>query len=304
MLDTNLGFHPLVPIYAMLAPFFSTLGPKAEDDPFFYTYFTYINILEKMKSVIETNYLNNTNNPAESASAYLIGFGLNTMLIKSHTSILQNNEILQVLDMSQQDYFELSLKNDSFGGLFSGSVSQDTDEEAIGISLINNKLFTNFINNEVNIKEILQQGTPVENLPNYEVLKERIFKIMGEIVVKVNADRGTPIANTVGVASGIAEQGVAAGIPKKREVYNYVPYKPYESTVVPTKPPAFDYRQLDKPENIIETNNQQAIAVGTGGKTKKNKKSRKHKNSRKSKKTYKNRTRKHNKKNKKKTRKH
>ena len=304
MLDNNLGFHPLVPIYAMLAPYFSTLGPKAEDDPFFYTYFTYINILEKMKSVIETNYLNNTNNPAESASAYLIGFGLNTMLIKSHTSILQNNEILQVLDMSQQDYFELSLKNDSFGGLFSGSVSQDTDEEAIGISLINNKLFTNFINNEVNIKEILQQGTPVENLPNYEVLKERIFKIMGEIVVKVNADRGTPIANTVGVASGIAEQGVAAGIPKKREVYNYVPYKPYESTVVPTKPPAFDYRQLDKPENIIETNNQQAIAVGTGGKTKKNKKSRKHKNSRKSKKTYKNRTRKHNKKNKKKTRKH
>ena len=304
MLDTNLGFHPLVPIYAMLAPFFSTLGPKAAGDPFFYTYFTYINILEKMKSVIETKYLNNTNNPAESASAYLIGFGLNTMLIKSHTCILQNNEFLKVLDMSQQEYFEFSLKNDSFGGLFSGAIHQNVDEEAIGISLINNDLFKNFINNEVNIKEILQQGTPVINLPNYEVLKDRIFKLMGEIVVKVNADRGTPIANTVGVASGIAEQGVAAGIPVKREVYNYVPYKPYESTVVPTKPPAFDYRQLDKPENAFETNNQQAIAVGTGGKTKKNKKSRKHKNSRKSKKTYKNRTRKHNKKNKKKTRKH
>ena len=54
MLDTNLGFHPLVPIYAMLAPFFSTLGPKAAGDPFFYTYFTYINILEKMKSVPST----------------------------------------------------------------------------------------------------------------------------------------------------------------------------------------------------------------------------------------------------------
>jgi hypothetical protein len=248
-----------------------------------------------MKSVIETDYLNNTNNPAEAASAYLIGFGLNTMLIKSHTSILQNNELLTVLDLTQQEYFEFSLKNDSFGGLFSGSVSQDLQEETIGIRLINNKLFTNFINNEVNIKEILQQGTPVENLPNYDVLQNRIFKLMGEIVVKVNADRGTPIGNTV---------GVAAGIPVKREVYNYVPYKPYESTVVPTKPPAFDYRQLDKPENAFETNNQQAIAVGTGGKTKKNKKSRKHKNSRKTKKTYKNRTRKHNKKNKKKTRKH
>jgi hypothetical protein len=305
MLDTNLGFHPLVPIYAMLAPFFSTLGPKAAGDPFFYTYFTYINILEKMKSVIETKYLNNTNNPAESASAYLIGFGLNTMLIKSHTSILQNNEILKVLDMSQQEYFEFSLKNDSFGGLFSGSVSQDTDEEAIGISLINNELFTNFINNEVNIKEILQTGTPVINLPNYEVLKERIFKIMGEIVVKVNADRGTPITNTVSVSSGIAEQGVAAGIPEKREVYNFKPYEPYESTVAPKKQPTYDYRQLNKPEKAFEnTNMNQSLIRGYGGKTKKNKKGAKHKKSRKSKKTIKKKTRKHSKKNNKNSRKH
>ena len=257
-----------------------------------------------MKKVIEEKYLDDVNNPYKTVAAYLIGFGVNTMVFTSNTSILQTKQILDVIDMSQQEYFEFSLKNDSFAGLFSGAIHQDIDEEVIGMSLVNNDLFKNFINNEVNIKEILQEGTPVENLPNYEVLKERIFKIMGEIVVKVNADRGTPIANTVGVASGIAEQGVAAGIPVKREVYNYKPYEPYESTVVPTKPPAFDYRQLDKPENAFETNNQQAIAVGTGGKTKKNKKSAKHKKSRKSKKTYKNRTRKHSKKNKKNTRKH
>ena len=283
MLDNNLGFHPLVPIYAMLAPYFSTLGPKAEDDPFFYTYFTYINILEKMKSVIETDYLNNTNNPAEAASAYLIGFGLNTMLIKSHTSILQNNELLTVLDLTQQEYFEFSLKNDSFGGLFSGSVSQDLEEETIGIRLVNNKLFTNFINNEVNIKEILQQGTPVENLPNYDVLQNRIFKLMGEIVVKVNADRGTPIGNTVGVAAGIQEK--------------------IDMSTPTSSPPSIDYAKLYPTSNTLESQSNTPL-LGFGGKTKKNKKSAKHKKSRKSKKTYKNRTRKHSKKHKKKTRKH
>lgn len=283
MLDNNLGFHPLVPIYAMLAPYFSTLGPKAEDDPFFYTYFTYINILEKMKSVIETNYLNNTNNPAEAASAYLIGFGLNTMLIKSHTSILQNNEILKVLDMSQQEYFEFSLKNDSFGGLFSGSVSQDLEEETIGIRLVNNKLFTNFINNEVNIKEILQTGTPVTGVKlKYEDLQNRIFKIMGEIVVKVNADRGTPIGNTDGVASGIPEKIV--------------------TTTTTPSPPSIDYAKLYPTSNTLESQSNTPL-LGFGGKTKKNKKSAKHKKSRKSKKSYKNRTRKHSKKHKK-SRKH
>ena len=69
-------------------------------------------------------------------------------------------------------------------------------------------MFNNFINNQVNIKEILQQGTPVEDLPTFEVLGEKIFKLMSEIVVKVNADRGTPIGPTpippTPVASGIS----------------------------------------------------------------------------------------------------
>jgi hypothetical protein len=286
MLDVNLGFHPLVPIYAVLAPFFSTLGPKAEDDPFFYTYFTYINILEKMKSVIVTNYLSNTNNPAESASAYLIGFGLNTMLINSHTSILQNNEILQVLDMSQQEYFEFSLKNDSYAGLFSGSVSQDKDEEEIGISLVNNELFRNFINNEVNIREILQQGTPSENLPNYKVLQNRIFKLMGEIVIKVNGDRGTPIIGT---------DAVAAGVPVKAKIF-LVP--PERKTGIHTLQ---DYPSASKEsdENIVNSTTS-STRSGTGGKkSRRNKQKKKRRVTRKQRKTYKHNTKKVHKKHKK-----
>lgn len=49
---------------------------------------------------------------------------------------------------------------------------------------------------------MLEKGTSVVNLPKHEVLKDKIFKLMGEIVVKVNADRGTPIRTPK--ASGIS----------------------------------------------------------------------------------------------------
>ena len=203
MLDFKLGFHPLTPIYSMMTSYYNTIGPQCSSDPFFYTYFTYINVLEKMKSIIEANYLSNTSNPYKTASAYLIGMGLAYMLLKSHTSKAQNKEILEVIGMNKKDYATFSLKNDTFTSIFSGSFHQDSYEEMIGMICLNNKLFDNFINNQVNIKQVLQQGTSVANLPSYQVLKERIFKLMGEIVIKVNADRGTPIASSSGI-SGIS----------------------------------------------------------------------------------------------------
>ena len=193
LLDFNLGFHPLLPIYTMLTSYYSVLGIKDQGNPFFYTYFTYINILEKMKTILETNYLNNMNNPYKTASAYFVGFGLNAMLILSNTSLIETNEILRIINMKQSDYYTFSLKNDCFASLITGAVQQTPADEALGAVFINNALFSNFIAREVNIKQILEQGTPASNLPRYEVLKDRIFKLMQEIVIKVNADRGTPI---------------------------------------------------------------------------------------------------------------
>jgi hypothetical protein len=135
----------------------------------------------------------------------MIGFGLYIMLFASHTSELQNKEILSVIQMSQEEYYDFSLKNDGFVSIFSGAIHQTPQEEIIGMVLVNNKLFNNFINNEVNFKQILEEGTSVDNLPNYEVLKDRIFRLMGEIVVKVNADRGTPIIPSDS-ASGIDDE--------------------------------------------------------------------------------------------------
>ena len=109
--------------------------------------------------------------------------------------------------MSQKEYSDFSLKNDGLASFFSGAIHQTPQDELIGMVLINNELFNNFINNEVNIKQILQQGTSVVNLPTYNVLQDRMFKLMGEIVVKVNADRGTPITSSP-TASGI--QGISS----------------------------------------------------------------------------------------------
>jgi hypothetical protein len=213
MTDFNLGFHPLTPIYAMLSSYYNIIGPKSQSDPFFYTYFTYVNVLEKMKKVLEENYLSNTLNSLNTASAYMIGFGLYFMLFASHTSTLQNDTILQVLNMTQKEYFEFSLKNDGLGSVFLGSVNQTPEDEANGIALMNNELFKNFVNNEVNIKQILQQSTPVQNLPDYTVLQDRMFNLMGEIVVKVNADRGTPIGASASASGVEPVTGLASGIP-------------------------------------------------------------------------------------------
>lgn len=296
MLDFNLGFHPLVPIYVLLTAYYNTLDIRSDNDPFFYTYFTYINVLEKMKTVIESNYLSNSNNYTTSA-AYLIGFGLNTMLIKSNTSMLQNIQILEVINMIRDNYYEFSLKNDCFSGLVIGAVHQSPSEEIMGMGFLSNKLFTNFINNEVNIKGILEQGTSVNNLPDFHILKNRIFTLMGEIVVKVNADRGTPLnrLGTSGVAQGI--QGIsreerAARAALSQERASVSPQTiPSRSRQIVRGPEVFSYSQGSPDENVfVESPTSSPRSSPRGGKvTRKNKKCKKIK-TRNVKKTRKNKT--------------
>ncbi len=201
----DLGYHPLVPIYMLLEPFYYTLSPKYESHPFFYTYFTYVNVLEKMINVIDTNYLNDPLDVINIFAAYYIGRSLGTFLITSNTSMLQNNKILEIIGMSQEDYYTFSLTNASFANLFIGSVHLTPEEELLGLPFIDSELFKNFINVEVNIKQILEQGTPVEGLPSYMDLKDRIRNLIHRIVVKVNVDRGTPLAAEI-------DDAIAAGI--------------------------------------------------------------------------------------------
>ena len=225
----DLGFHPLTPIYCMLSSYYNTIAVKSDSDPFFYTYFTYINILEKIKKTLEENYLTDTTDKVKCYSAYIISYGVYTMLFTSHTSILQNKQILDTIQMTQEEYSEFSLKNDCFSSLFTGSIHQTPEEEVMGMFYVNNKLFNNFINNEVNIKQILEQGTPVENLPTSYDLKERMFNLMGEIVVKVNVDRGTPISAQSSTASGIQPVIEPTVVKEQKDIASGLAVKPYAS---------------------------------------------------------------------------
>lgn len=205
--DFTFGYHPLMPIYMLLSPFYYTLGPKYDSDPFFYTYFTYINVLKKIVNVLETNYLNDALNNNNVIAAYLLGLSLGTFLFSSNTSLLQNNKILDVVGISQQDYYTFALKNDSFASLITGAIHLTPDEEALGFVLLDSELFKNFINVEVNIKEILEQGTSETDLPSHVILKNRIAHIMTRIVTKVNIDRGTHIVTANDdVAFGVKPQ--------------------------------------------------------------------------------------------------
>ena len=300
MLDFNLGYHPLVPIYTLLTAYYNTLGNQCESDPFFYTYFTYINILEKMKDIIEKKYLDDTTNSYKTASAYLIGFGLNTLLIKSNTSLPQNNEILEVINISQSNYYTFSLKNDSFAGLITGSIHQTLDEEILGMVLVNNKLFKNFIVNEVNIKDILESGTSVDNLPNYQVLKDRIFNLLGEINSKVNSDRGTPLTvlGSQGVDDGIysislEERAKRASLGQQK--YDEIqrnknqPLKPFDKSKIMLGKDIFSYSS-GSDENSIKSTTSSSRSKG-GKKTRRHNKYKK-KHTIRQKKIYKSRTKK------------
>jgi hypothetical protein len=221
--DYNLCYHPLVPIYMILSPFYYTLGPKYENYPFLYSYFTYFNVLEKMVDVINNNYLNDPLDGINIFAAYYIGRGLGTFLITSNTSIEQNDKILEIIGMTQQEYYTFSLTTASFANLFIGSVHSTPEEEKIGISFINTQLFKNFINEEVNIKGILQsepteglsESSPTEGLPSYMKLKQKVRDLIHKIAVKVNADRGTPLdaeiddANAAGIE---IPDAIASGI--------------------------------------------------------------------------------------------
>lgn len=191
----ELGFHPLLPIYALLSPFYYSLEPTYNSNPFFNTYFTYLNVLEKIVDVLDTNYLNNPSDTNKIISSYCLGYCLRTLLFTSNTSLVQNDKILEVIDMQQKDYYTFSLKNDSFSSLITGAIHLDNNEEQRGVILMESELFKNFINNEVNIKQILQQGTPIDNLPTYEILQDRVLGLLTRIVAKVNIDRGTPQYN-------------------------------------------------------------------------------------------------------------
>jgi hypothetical protein len=292
----NMGYHPLMPIYMLLSPFYYTLGAKAQGDPFFYTYFTYFNVLEKMVDVLENNYLNESSNNIKILSSYVIGFALRSLLFTSNTSSLQSKKILEVVDIPQEDFSTFSLKNDSFSNLIMGTFHSNPEEDIAAFILLDSDLFNNFINKEVNIKNILQQGTQIDNLPTYNVLKDKIYNLLSRIVSKINIDRGTPENNInnmeyLQAPPSQSNDAIAKGIPglstqerlqrieeqQKQSLLN--PKPALESDILRPFDPSRQKSALDvstfsdgDPSNMVTS--KMSTNIGRGGKTKKYRKNR------------------------------
>jgi hypothetical protein len=296
----NMGYHPLMPIYMLLSPFYYTLGPKAQGDPFFYTYFTYFNVLEKMVDVLENNYLNESSNNSKVLSSYVIGFALRSLLFTSNTSSLQSKKILEVVDIPQEDFSTFSLKNDSFSNLIMGTFHSNPEEDIAAFILLDSDLFNNFINKEVNIKNILQQGTQIDNLPTYNVLKDKIYNLLSRIVSKINIDRGTPENNmeylqtppSQSSDNNVNNDAIAKGIPglstqerlqrieeqQKQSLLNPKPalesdtLRPFDPSRQKTALDVSTFSNGDS-SNMVTSNLSTNVGnIGRGGKTKKNRK--------------------------------
>ena len=186
--DYNLGYHPLVPIYMLLSPFYYSLGPKYDSYPYFDTYFTYFNILNKMATVLQTNYLKNPSDTDQITDGYLIGFGLGHMLFTSNTSLVLTNAILTSIEMEQSEYYNFSLKNDCMSSLITGSIHLNTHEEQNGVDLLTNSIFKQFINEEVNFKQMLSEEIPSEGL-TYVTLQQNVLTLLKTIAAKIKNDR-------------------------------------------------------------------------------------------------------------------
>lgn len=186
--DYNMGYHPLLPIYMLLSPFYYTLDSKYDSYPYFDTYFTYFNILNKMVTVLKDNYLHDQTNKEQITDGYLIGFGLGHMLFTSNSSLALTNAILSSIGMDQSEYYNFSLKNDSLASLITGSIHLNTLEEQHGIDLLTDDTFKNFINEEVNLKQMLGEEIPNEGL-TYVILKNNVLELLKTIVAKITNDR-------------------------------------------------------------------------------------------------------------------
>jgi hypothetical protein len=251
------GYHPLLPIYMILSPFYYTLGPKYEGDPFFDTYCKYFDILKKMIDVIDSNYLSQPYDNIKVIAAYLIGFTLKSFLFTSNTSDNQYEKILEVVGIPKEEFLIFSLKNDAFSNLMIGTVFPNEAEDNDNILLLDSEIFKNFINNEVGIRVTLLNEPP--RVRTYQELKNDVYVQLKRISEKINSDRGTPVnvSNARGTQLNVSD---ARGLQQQQQ----------QQPIYPT----FQSQLTGEEATGLSGLTQGPLEMGTGfgGKTRKHKK--------------------------------
>lgn len=190
--DTNFSPHPLLSIYMILLTFYNQFEPEFRDDPFYDTYITYVKLLSKITDVIIDDYLNDSADISKITNAYFIGYCLRTMLFTANKSPVLFETLCKKLNLTQDECRMFCLKNGMFGSMFGDIIVKPGDfEEVSGLLFLNSPLFLDFINNKVNLKQILQtpEEIPAQTDDSEDKLEEQIDIILNKIVEKINIDR-------------------------------------------------------------------------------------------------------------------
>ena len=191
--DTNFSPHPLLSIYMILLIFYNQFNSDFNSDPFYDTYITYVKILSKMTDVIINDYLNETSDIQKTTNAFFIGYCLRTIFFTANKSSILFDTLCKQSNLTEEECRLFCLKNGMFGSIFGDILVEPGDfEEVSGSLFLNSPLFLDFINNKVNLKEILQTPVSPEEMAIFaeeSKFEQQIESILNKIVEKINIDR-------------------------------------------------------------------------------------------------------------------
>ena len=182
-----LGFHPLLPLYMVLQPFYFVITDSLTKSCFYNENLKYIKIIEKMCTelikVIDT----------DQKDALMIGFGLRTFIFTA--TRINNNEpltsarhlkMLEIIDMSESEYRTICNKWDIFVNTY--GIIRETRAEIIERNqYLESPIFREFITNKVNIKQII--GTEIAEFPTETELNTNVIQLLKIIADKIWSDR-------------------------------------------------------------------------------------------------------------------
>jgi hypothetical protein len=203
--DSTIAYHPLLPIYMIACSYNCNINSDLEGSIDYDEYLKYYNFLEKMTHVLFSNYLGNKNNIAK---AYLIGLALRELLFTLNrdedgiNAICNNGDKSLLSNINIDEYQSFSLMNSMLSDYISGKIEETELEKGFGLKLLLSSVFKKFINEDINIKEILTKPPTSKSI---NTLKNDSLKLIILIKNKIIADRKstTSISTSTNVSSSL-----------------------------------------------------------------------------------------------------
>ena len=232
LLDTFIyGFHPLLPLYIQFSAFWYSISPKMQYNNAFYDEFiSYYTILTKMITVLCNNYLNDPNDDIKVLQAYLIGFGLKTLLQSSFNDDKELKAVLEVVGINTSDPIEMrkysafSSKNSMFTNLFIGRIIEDENDVEKSCNFVQTQIFKDFITRDIGLKDMLNMGTEIVD---YTALQNQVFAQLQIISDKIALDRGnTNTSKEVTSNTGTTKEVISTSSNPNQSL---IPYNPSDT---------------------------------------------------------------------------